>query len=250
MAGGGGLCNKEEMLDCLSVWHTSERNTMILTPRTVPLTNSHQVARSRIKSSASSWHMVYQHHPDPTGGQDMFRGHVRSSKHTTSFATAGCANCSHKRFEYQCRGPRSGRQRILGGKAVLPPSLQLLKWVSAPSTRTPVQKSATGNLVFFRAVFWPREMRERMPRMCQTVTLQERKMENIKYLLCQPGPNTKSLYIFKDVIKRQLWEFHITRQGLEVFQHDSPRVLGTQEITDNLGGRGGIHLQYFPGREH
>lgn len=44
-------------------------------------------------------------------------------------------------------------------------------------------------------------MKEKMPRISQNEKLHERKMENIKYLLCEPGPNTKSLYIFKDVIK-------------------------------------------------
>lgn len=44
--------------------------------------------------------------------------------------------------------------------------------------------SATGNSDFFRAVFWPREMKEKMPRISQNVKLHERKMENIKYVLC------------------------------------------------------------------
>lgn len=61
-------------------------------------------------------------------------------------------------------------------------------------------------------------------------------MENIKYLLCQPGPNTKSIYIFKDVIKMQLGEFHITQQGLEASQYlRFSQSTRTQELIDNWG---------------
>lgn len=102
---------------------------------TTTLMNSQQAARSRTKPSASCSTSITQ---TLLSLAPLCRGHARSSKALTPFAAPGCANCSQKRFEHQCRGSTLQKMEEFGGKAVVHHSLWSFKWVSALSAQTPV----------------------------------------------------------------------------------------------------------------
>lgn len=65
---------------------------------------------------------------------------------------------------------------------------------SQPWSEPRCEIPTSGNTVLFWTVLWPREMREKKPRITQNVKLCERKMENTVY--CVSQPLTPNLYIF------------------------------------------------------
>lgn len=148
------------------------------------LIKSHQVAKSRVTPFASSWHMFCQHHPAPSGYQDMFRGHTRSSKDITSFATPGRANCSWERLSTSAGVHIWEDGGFLGERLffILPFSYLNCSQHWAPAHLTAI--SPTVHLVCSELPSGQEKRGRRCQELVKTLSRMKGKWVNIKYLLC------------------------------------------------------------------